>query len=94
MYNQLRERSPRERGPREERSLRNQKEGQVRSERLREKSPRHQEAPAKAVINTISRGFGGGGMTYSDRKRHLRTTQNVNMIGHRKHRSMPMMITI
>ncbi|XP_027932808.1 uncharacterized protein LOC114188420 [Vigna unguiculata] len=48
--------------------------------------------PMRGTINTISRGFAGGGRFSSSRKRHLRAIQSVHAIVGRSQRRMPPII--
>jgi len=52
---------------------------------------RRRSDPPKAVINIIAEGFAGEGITYSSRKRHLKSLRSVNTIEIKLKRSMPTM---
>ena len=45
--------------------------------------------PLRGTINTISRGFAGGGRSSSSRKKHLRAVQSVHAVSGRTLRRMP-----
>jgi len=62
---------------------------QPRQERSRERSPRTCNNDGRTVINTISGGFGGGGLSHSARKRHLRIVKSVHVLDSRPRRTMP-----
>jgi len=70
------------------------RDNQTNRERSRERSPRWRGDASRTMINTISRGFGGGSPSHSARKRHLKAIKGVNMISRHQRRSMPDIVFI
>jgi len=70
------------------RSSKNRSESKAHRDRSRGRSPRRREDARKIVVNTISKGFKGSGLSHSALRRHLKAIKSIHVINRSRQRDM------